>query len=117
MILGVVVAAIAAFEGIRRTAVMPIARVGRKLTQFFEDWFGEEARAGVPRRPGVKEELATLRAEQKRLGEEQAEMNTKLQRVEYHTGNGQEPALRTVVFKQAAAIEEIRKQVTGKDPE
>lgn len=111
-VLGVVVAAIAAFEGIRRAIVMPLVRLVRKFTQFFEDWFGEDARPGFARRPGVKEELATLREEQKLMAIEQAEMKQKLNRVEYHTGNGHEPALRQIVEAQGEELRKIKDQVT-----
>ena len=115
-VLGVIVSAIAAFEGIRRAIVMPIVRAIRKLTQFFEDWFGEDARPGFARRPGVKEELATLREEQKHMAAEQTEMKQKLIRVEYHTGNGHEPALRQIVEAQGRELQKIKDQVTPTKP-
>lgn len=104
--LGVIVAAIAVFEGIRRAIVMPTVRGIRTISRFLADFFGEDARPGVERRPGVMELLRELR-------DEQAEMKLKLIRVEYHTGNGQEPALRTEVFEQGRAIIEQGKAINA----
>lgn len=38
----------------------PVRKMVRRLGQFFDDWFGEEARPGVPRRPGMLERVSTL---------------------------------------------------------
>lgn len=41
-------------------AALVVARRLRRLSQFLEDWFGEQARPGVRHRPGVMERLATV---------------------------------------------------------
>lgn len=111
-ILGVIVAAIAAFEGIRRAIVMPVARIAKKFIQMLTDWVGEEDRPGVQGRAGVMEQLASLRDELAIVKSEQAEMKGKLARVEYHTGNGHEPALRKIVEAQGEELQKIKDQVT-----
>lgn len=115
VILGVIVAGVAAFEGIRRAIIMPAARFIRKFAQMLTDWVGEDARPGIDRRPGVMEQLATLREVQSEMQLEQTDMKEKLSRAVYHTGNGHEPSLREVVEKQGEVIAEIKKQVTGKE--
>ncbi|GAB3472000.1 hypothetical protein [Actinophytocola sediminis] len=37
-----------------------VARWARRVTDFFDDWSGEPARAGVPARPGVMARLETM---------------------------------------------------------
>ncbi|MEV6740461.1 hypothetical protein AB0N14_27325 [Streptomyces sp. NPDC051104] len=34
--------------------------LGGRATQFFDDWYGEEGRPGVPSRPGVMERVAGI---------------------------------------------------------
>jgi hypothetical protein len=33
--------------------VRAAVRIGRRVNQFFDDWYGQEGRPGVPARPGV----------------------------------------------------------------
>lgn len=56
---GALVVIIAAIFGAVRWAVGTSARQARKVDNFLEDWYGEEERPGVARRPGVMERLAT----------------------------------------------------------
>ncbi|MEU6928932.1 hypothetical protein AB0A05_07185 [Streptomyces sp. NPDC046374] len=35
-------------------------RLGRRVDQFMDDWYGEEARPGVPGRPGVMERMGGI---------------------------------------------------------
>lgn len=55
---GALVVIVGAIFGAVRWAVGTSARQAKKFEQFYEDWYGEEARPGVPRRPGVMERLA-----------------------------------------------------------
>jgi hypothetical protein len=41
-------------------AVQSVSRVVGRTGQFLDDWYGEDARAGVPERPGVMQRLASL---------------------------------------------------------
>lgn len=41
-------------------------RLMSRVTHFLDDWFGEDARPGVPERPGVMERLATVEQAQQR---------------------------------------------------
>lgn len=54
--MAIIIAGITALIG----AVMGIARTGKRLAHFLDDWFGEEARPGIPARPGVMERLERL---------------------------------------------------------
>lgn len=42
----------------------------RKIGHFLDDWQGEAERPGVPRRPGVLEQLAGVQSEQARVSKE-----------------------------------------------
>lgn len=37
-----------------------LSKRAKKFDQFFRDWYGEEERPGVPRRPGTNERIAAL---------------------------------------------------------
>lgn len=54
--LGLALAALAAIGG----AVRGMFRLFGRMQHFLDDWFGEEARDGVPARPGVMERLDSL---------------------------------------------------------
>lgn len=41
-------------------ALLWFTRMPKKLVHMVDDWFGEEARPGVPARPGVMERLQTM---------------------------------------------------------
>lgn len=57
-IAGLVVVLGGAVAVICRYIIDPIVRMGRQLTRFFTDWFGEEARDGVAARPGMMARVA-----------------------------------------------------------
>lgn len=65
--LGALVTIIAAVFAAVRWAVGKSARQARRVDTFLEDWYGEEERPGVPRRPGVMERLAANEAGQERI--------------------------------------------------
>lgn len=56
-----IAAIIAAITGVFVT-LKGLARVIRRTQHFLDDWFGEEARDGVPARPGVMERLEAMEA-------------------------------------------------------
>ena len=66
------------FRGIRA-----LARGLKRLSLFFEDWFGEAPRPGVPGHKGVMARLA--------------DTEYKAGRAEWHAGNGSEVPMRSVV--------------------
>lgn len=76
--LAALVAIIAAIFGAVRWGVGTSARKMRKVDTFLEDWYGEEERPGVPRRPGVMERLATSEAGQTRVEETLTEIKREL---------------------------------------
>ena len=41
-------------------ALRGIVRLFARMQHFLDDWFGEEARDGIPARPGVMERLESL---------------------------------------------------------
>lgn len=41
-------------------AIRAVSTFGGRTTQFFDDWYGEGSRPGVPSRPGVMERLGAL---------------------------------------------------------
>ncbi|MFD3978235.1 hypothetical protein ACFWR6_06580 [Streptomyces griseus] len=49
-----------------------MAQTWQRLDQFIEDWYGEEARPGVPARPGVLERVAGMEL---RLGRMEHELH------------------------------------------
>ncbi|MBB5081389.1 hypothetical protein [Nonomuraea endophytica] len=51
--------------GLLARAVTGLARRLRRLSHFLDDWNGEEARPGVPFRPGFAERVALIEAELK----------------------------------------------------
>lgn len=99
---GAITVVLTCVEVIRRVVVKPISSFVRAARFFLEDWNGREARDGHPAVPGIPEQIARMRATQEDLAK-------KLQRVEYHTGNGQEPALRTLVTQ---AINQVATNTT-----
>ncbi|QWF81127.1 hypothetical protein [Amycolatopsis sp. CA-230715] len=56
---GVVVGGAGTLAGLWRV-IRAFARVVRKLSHFADDWFGQEARPGVPERPGVMARLESI---------------------------------------------------------
>src|SRR5690606_19445964 len=51
-------------------ALRALSRVARKIGHFFDDWFGEAPRPGVPGRPGFPERLGKVETAVKGLREE-----------------------------------------------
>ncbi|MFI6317267.1 hypothetical protein ACIBG8_07100 [Nonomuraea sp. NPDC050556] len=51
--------------GLLARALTSLARRLRRLSHFLDDWNGEEARPGVPFRPGFAERVALIEAELK----------------------------------------------------
>lgn len=90
-IVGAITAVLLMFEALRRTVVSPLIKWIRVMVDFLMDWNGHPAREGHDAVPGV---MATLK-----------DMSDKMQRVEYHTGNGDEPALRQIVKDNARRLE------------
>lgn len=46
--------------GVIGAAGWRLLRWGRRISHFFDDWFGEPQRPGVPERPGVMTRLASI---------------------------------------------------------
>lgn len=90
-------AVLAFLEALRRVVVSPGRKMLKEVQQFLSDWKGEPERPGVPARPGFPEQIATL--------------NAKMARVEYHTGNGQEPALRAMVGEALTLAREAKQRI------
>lgn len=62
-----------AFEALRR-----LRKIDRGLSRFQADWFGEDARPGVDRKPGVLERLDLIEVAQVDNRSEIADINTRL---------------------------------------
>lgn len=88
--IGVLGAALAALS---RWVVRPMFRLIRQVREFLDDWNGEEARPGVPGRPGVMERLS---------------------RIEWHVGNGSEVRLRDVVYETRTELARLQREVEGR---
>jgi hypothetical protein len=56
--------------------IRPVLRLTREVREFLQDWRGDPGRPGVPPRPGVM---------------------SRLERIEWHVGNGDPTPLRRVV--------------------
>jgi len=82
-----------ALAAIARWGVRPVVGLIRQVREFLEDWRGEPDRPGVPGRRGVME---------------------RLERIEWHVGNGSEPRLRDVVNDTRAELARLKRQVEEK---
>lgn len=56
-------AALGGLSGLGWRLVRAAWRFGRRIDDFLSDWFGEQARPGIPARPGVMERLQTVEKE------------------------------------------------------
>lgn len=90
-VVGALTAVLVLFETMRRTIGSPLVKWLRVLADFLADWNGHPPRDGVDAVPGVMARLQTIA--------------DKMERVEYHTGNGQEPALREIVKGNATRLD------------
>jgi hypothetical protein len=45
-------------------------RIGTRMEQFMDDWYGEEARPGIPARPGVLERVGVIESRIERVEHE-----------------------------------------------
>jgi len=90
-VVGAITAVLVLFETMRRTIASPLVKWLRVAADFLADWNGHPARHGVDAVPGVMARLQTIA--------------DKMERVEYHTGNGQEPALREIVKGHAERLD------------
>lgn len=61
-IAGIVLGALAAV-GAAWKVLKPVLLAVRRISHFFDDWFGEAARPGVPDRPGVMKRLADMQTD------------------------------------------------------
>lgn len=80
---GAIVAMSAAIGALTKWVFKPLWRLLRGVQRFLTDWFGEEARPGVERRPGMPERVA---------------------QIEWHIGNGRDVPLRQVVDRTAVDL-------------
>ena len=86
MTIGAAATAIAATIGVSIFLIRGIRALSRgikRATLFFEDWFGEAPRPGVPGHKGVMARLAST--------------EYKAGRAEWHAGNGSEVPMRSVI--------------------
>ena len=86
MTIGAAATAIAAIIGVSIflfRGIRALARGLKRLSLFFEDWFGEAPRPGVPGHKGVMARLA--------------DTEYKAGRAEWHAGNGSEVPMRSVI--------------------
>jgi len=63
-------AAIIGALGVLTRFTLSMRKVVRSSTRFFDDWTGEEARPGRPRRAGIPERLSVLEAGQAEIREQ-----------------------------------------------
>ncbi|MEU0797184.1 hypothetical protein ABZ342_44580 [Amycolatopsis sp. NPDC005961] len=61
-IVGLVLGALAAV-GAAWKVLKPAFLAVRRISHFFDDWFGEQARPGVPERPGVMARLEQMQVD------------------------------------------------------
>jgi len=71
-------------------ALRALFRVARKIGHFFDDWFGEAPRPGVPGRPGFPERLGKVETAVKGLREEICEVKEQVAEIvhELHPNAG-----------------------------
>lgn len=112
------------FETLRRVVVAPIVRGVRLILEVVEQLKGRPEHDGFPRTPGIMEMMTTVRhdqetmkAQQRVVIAEQKAIKTKVDRLEYHTGNGQEPALREIVIQQTADTADIKARLHALESE
>lgn len=74
-----VIAILTAVAATARWAVRQLAPVFRRTRQFLDDWFGEEARPGVPRRAGIGERLSDVQDDLSQVKTEQSRVSRELQ--------------------------------------
>ena len=80
--LGGAAAAIAIVTGVWKV-LRKLGRGWRRISEFLEDWRGEEARPGFPRRPGVPERLEATEQAVTANTERLAAIEDRIGRVEY----------------------------------
>lgn len=57
---GATVTLVAAITGVWKLVLSPVVRLGARLDEFLDDWFGVPDRAGVPGRKGVMARMAEV---------------------------------------------------------
>lgn len=81
VLVGLVTAALVGVAEVIRRIVWPAVRCVKRLDAFLDDWNGEDARPGSPRRPGIPERLSVLegrsQATETRLAAIEAHLNDK----------------------------------------
>ncbi|GGJ72872.1 hypothetical protein [Streptomyces brasiliensis] len=60
LVWGGVISVLAGVGTVAWRAVRTALHLGGRAGQFFDDWYGEEGRPGVPARPGVMERVAGI---------------------------------------------------------
>ena len=129
---GALTAILVFIEALRRVAITPMARTVRFIMNVVRDINGTPDRDGLPGTPGLMEMMMTVAATQKAQGEkltnvvegqrkmagEQQVIKKHVARLEYHTGNGHEPSLRTLVEENTAltaaasqGLEEVKERL------
>lgn len=105
-IVGAITAVLVMLETLRRVVITPLIRGLTFAADLIQDLRGQEAREGHPRVPGIMEMVTDIVSEQR-------DMKKKVERLEYHTGNGLEPSLRVLVTNAAKVGEKNSKEIAA----
>lgn len=91
-------------------ASIKTSRVVKKVVHFFDDYFGEEGRPGVPPRPGFSERMSSIEKNLEVGAEKFATIEYKLDKIDYELRPNSGTSLRDAVNRIEQRLQHVEKR-------